>query len=217
MGIELVALQELAKSLISGALKKHLERVFTDAQNSIIEELRNGRLELEEVAKRDDFAGMCSKVWMAAVEGAASENIRIMSKLLVSELKKPILGKEKFYLWVEFIKSLIPEERVLLVGLYRADIAARAQGGSMESHHIHSRVQNWIRRELVGVGRVFETEDHLEQTGQGLQRTGFVISVAGGGRFSFEISPRGRELFQLVNANEWAEAAMADLEAGGHG
>jgi hypothetical protein len=198
-----IVLGKLAVRGMEAAVRRFYDQLKADAEQELAESLRNANVSLEEAIEQNETIAMLHRWDRAWREGASRSKLRLLSRLLASEIGRGPEGADEFQQFAEIVLSLSRDELVFLAVLYEKETqAALKEPNTEKAFKIATRA---FHEELVGPGKLLAHQDDFEAMGVALGRTGLVIPVrhVGGGNY-FAMTMRLERLVALAGIEEWA-------------
>jgi len=186
-----------AGTLIGSALERTISKRAETARDIIIQEIAEGRRLKNDTDEIDEFVAILYRYLRAAQEGTARLNLRLMARVINSQLEREGLYASEFLRYAEIISSLTREEVILIGTRYRERENYRRSRN--QEHWSDAKTINGIVATSL-VPRLFKDEGELTATTTALQRTGMVVS----GGFINEVGPTGGTIWldtPLLGAN----------------
>lgn len=201
---------DLVKGALDIAIRRETQTLLkkrADAATALaIEELRSARIDPSEAALREDVAGMLVTFFMAMAQGAAFKNLRVIAKVLAHKAANSKERADDFIMWANAIGGLLHEEAVLLATLHKHSEAAKTKKSTLDEQHAHTIKAT--KEELVGSGKLIDSDDEFEALCGALARTGFIILVSAWGGMTAAPAPRLAKLARMANLQAWADDAV---------
>ena len=174
-----------ASNLIGTMAGEALERVLKGraerARAIFIEELKDGLRSPNDSGEIDEFVAVLYRYMRAAQEGAARLNLRLMARVIRSQIEHEGLYASEFLRHAELISSLSREEVILLATRHRLrsefDKAKQSENWT-DTRDVNKQVEDGL------IPTVFATRLELNAAMTALQRTGLIwpgaAAVSGG-------------------------------------
>ena len=198
------------------ALSEALSRVMSGradrARNVLLAEIQQGIRPPRDAGEVDEFVAIIYRYMRAAQEGSARLNLRLMARVIKSQIEGTGLYASDFLRFAELIASLSREEVILIATRHRVR-SAFDKSKQTPDWSDTSRVNELVHKELVP--KIFPTDLDMMAALTALQRTGLVWPAAAtsGGGLVWQDTPLLDRVVGLTDF-ESAVAAEADLRSG---
>lgn len=169
----------------SELLSEMFRRRGEKARQIVIDEMRKGCRSKWEVIDPDEFVPIIYRYSRAALEGAATLNLRLMAKVMRGQALNSSMFASDFLGYADLISTLRREELVYLatmLKLTKEDLRLPKDGTSVEYYDVPQSVIIQLRKSLVGTD-FFPDIESISACESAIQRTGlvrYVDSVIGG-------------------------------------
>jgi hypothetical protein len=159
-----------------------LSRLFKNradaAQEIMLSELTRGNVRFSEIDPEECVA-IVYRYLRAAHEGAARNNLRLLSQVLAGQARLGLVKADEFLYYADILTSMRRDEILLTGAILRSWNAASAQASDPTK-----RMQTaTIQAKVALISDVFEDDADFRSVADGLRRTGFLLTqpTAGGG------------------------------------
>jgi len=196
------------------ALKRLVKKRGERARKIVLEEMRRGARDPIEVANADEFVAMAFRYSRAASEGAARINLRLMAKVMRSQVVDPACFASDFLAYADLISSLRRDEIIYLgtmlkwtrAGLKLPKENQFVAGGKQLFYDVAQSVEIRLKKDLPRTPH-FPDRASLDACALAVQRTGLLrqTDATADGFGIFEPSPLLLRLAELADF----EAALA--------
>jgi hypothetical protein len=196
------------------ALSEALSRVMSGraerARKVLLDEIRQGVRPPQDAGEVDEFVAILYRYMRAAQEGSARLNLRLMARVIKSQIEGEGLYASEFLRYAELIASLSREEVILIATRHRVKLAFHKSKRTAEWSDT-GRVNELVQKEMVP--KVFPTGLDMIAALTALQRTGLVWPAAAttGGGFVWQDTPL---LDRIVALADFEAAMTAEAELG---
>lgn len=195
----------LAGTVLSEALGRVMSGRAERARNILLNEIREGLRPPQDSGEVDEFVAILYRYLRAAQEGAARLNLRLMARVIRSQIEREGLYASNFLRYAELIASLTREEVILLATRHR--LRVKFDGTKQTSNWDDtSRVNELVIKAVVP--KVFPTPLDMVAALTALQRTGLVWPAAAttGGGFVWQDTPLLDRIVALAEFESVLEA-----------
>jgi hypothetical protein len=178
----------VAGSALNEALSRVMHQRAARARNELLVEIQQGIRSPHDAGEVDEFVAILYRYMRAAQEGSARLNLRLMARVIKSQIGGEGLYASEFLRYAELIASLTREEVILIATRHRVRMAFDRSKQTADWSDT-SRVNELVRKELVPT--LFPTELDMFAALTALQRTGLVWPAAAttGGGFVWQDTP----------------------------
>lgn len=213
---DIVSALGIAGSNMAGAaLSEALSRVMSGraeiARNVLLVEIQQGIRPPNDAGEVDEFVAILYRYMRSSQEGSARLNLRLMARVIKSQIEGEGLYASEFLRYAELIASLSREEVILIATRHRVRLAFNNSKQTADWSDTGS-VNELVHKELVP--KIFPTGLDMIAALTALQRTGLVWLGAAttGGGFVWQDTPLLDRVVGLANF-ESALAAEAALSS----
>lgn len=170
----LTALNLPGAGTVAALIDRHLRKKATAATSVLIEEVRNGGINILDAVEQDEFISCLWRFHRAAIEGSARQNMRLLARMLagLADANSPPLYAEKFKRYADALADLSREEILVLAELHKICTAF----GARENFYAGKSMRRLVARL---VPNRIASEIELHGILAGLSRTGLISQGSG--------------------------------------
>ena len=100
-------------STLSRPFKAYLDRKMKEAHDELVDAMRDGKIDPEEAAKNDETIAVFYRYGVAARDGTARRNLRLMAKAVVGLLKEDRLSVDEFGRFAPILSELTERQMIV--------------------------------------------------------------------------------------------------------
>ena len=200
-----LSLWGIPASTAVSALHRYVARRAEQARDILIEEVRTGEIDMSRAASEDDAVAVVYRYYLAARDGAARRNLRLLAKAIVGLAQRDRLYSDEFCKHADVLSGLSRDQIFVAGRFYHLRQVQLAETtGSREGPDAWSA----LKEELVP--KAFSTQEHLEAICAQLAGAGLVYFVSVYGGNAYAPSPILIEVAELADfeATLGAEAEL---------
>ena len=102
-------------STLGSAIRSHIARKSAESRDVLIEEMRHGRVDALHVASEDEAAAVIYRYILAARDGAAHRNLRLLAKVMVGLAQRDRLFADEFNKYADLC-SRHTRDQIFVIG-----------------------------------------------------------------------------------------------------
>ncbi len=196
----LTLLLGIPTATLQTAFGQHLADRLNEAGAILREEIRAGNVDVATAAGENDGIGIVYSYMLAARNGAARRNLRMLAKVIVGQARRDRLYADEFNRYAEMLSRLSRDE-IVVVGRYFALVQEElANRDDNDSEHARSDAWNRLVDEMVP--GEFPDRSHVENVCTLAMGHGLVLAISAYGGLAYAPSPLMREISELVDFQE---------------
>ena len=135
----------------------YFERRINESFSVLLDELRAGEIGELDVANQDEVVAICHRFLIAARDGTARRNMRLLARALVGLAKQDRLYSDEFNKYADTLARLT-RDQILLLGRYHAMWVEEIEQSTDQEE---ARARAWKRLNNQLVPTEFPTADHI--------------------------------------------------------
>lgn len=172
-----------------------MRRRGDEARDILFEEISSGRIDTLEAASEDDAVAIVYRYFLAARDGTARRNLRLLAKVIVGQAQRDRLYADNFARYADILARLSRDE-ILVLGKYYS-LALREE--AITSDQEQARSNAW--KQMVGelVPEQFADKRHIENVCTQAMGHGLIIAVSVWGGLAYSLSPLMDELAEFID------------------
>lgn len=160
-------------SACADVISRVMSRRANDAREIFLQEIASGAKHPNDPGDIDEFVPIVYRYLHCAQEGTARLNLRLMARVVKSQMEGKGLYASDFLRYAGLLSSLTRPEIIVLATRHRVRKAFEASRAREDWSDIQA-INGLVLNDLVP--RVFKTQPALEATMTSLQRTGMVMA-----------------------------------------
>lgn len=166
-----LALFGVPTATLQHALGQHVAGRIEIARDTLLDEVRRGKVDMLVAASQDDAIGVIYRYCLAPRDNAARLNLRLLAKVIVGQAKRDRLYAAEFNRYANTLATMTRDEVVVIAALHRH---TKVYEMEIESGDENAPAPFMLLSEKM-VPDQFPTEAHLESVCAGAMRTGMLL------------------------------------------
>jgi hypothetical protein len=114
---DVVSVLGIPSTVLRSLLGSFIQSRMNEAFDILIEELRAGRIDDLHAANEDDTVAVIYRYSLAAREGAARRNLRLLSRAICGLVRRDVLYPDNFNKYADIL-SRLTRDQILVLGRY---------------------------------------------------------------------------------------------------
>lgn len=174
---------------------KYLERKQKEAAEILINELRKGSVEPNDISEHevDPLVEIIYRFSKAVADGAARKNLRLLAQIIAGLKRNKALDPDKFRKWASILEQMTRDE-LMVIGKAIALSRKINEAGDKPSFDFFSILQEEMK--AAGYGK------EVYSLYASVSRTGLLVPVSAFGGLNYTPSPWLDELGRLASIEE---------------
>ena len=182
--------------------RRHLKAKIDEARDILLEELRSGNVDSLHVASEDEAISIVYRYALAARDGAARRNLRLLGKTIVSLAVRDRLYSDEFNKFADILAHLTRDQILVLGRLYA--LFREEEQTSQDNPQVKANVWKRLQDELVP--SQFPTADHITVICSQATGSGLMIAASAYGGLAYRLSPLMDEIAELADFQDTLRA-----------
>ncbi len=182
-------------STAATVFQEFMRRRGDEARNILFEEISSGQIETLEAASEDDAVAIIYRYFLAARDGIARRNLRLLAKVIVGQAQRDRLYADNFARYADILARLSRDE-ILVLGRYYA-LALEEEAATPDQELARSNA--WKRMVAELIPEQFADKRHIENVCTQAMGHGLIIALSVYGGLAYSLSPLMDELADLVD------------------
>lgn len=195
---DVVSLFNLPGSMASQLISGYLQRRGETARDILLVELRKGAIDELHVANEDEAISIIYRYALAARNGAANRNLKLLAKAMVGLAERDKLFSDEFNKHVLVLSQLSRDQIFILAryyGIYQVERNETTDRQQIATFSWQTLVKAMVPDE-------FETEQHIEVILAQCAALGLMLPNSAIGGPSYLFSPLMNEISELVKFHD---------------
>lgn len=187
MGVPSTAL----RSLLGKFIEKRMEQAF----KILLEELKKGKIDENTAASEDEKISIIYRYGLAAKEGAARKNLRLLAQVICGLARNNRLYTDEFHKYANVL-SLLTKDQIYIIGKYASYMETYAVE---DEEYRKIRAAAWKAFVSEIIPAEYPTEQHVLYIMNQLAGLGLIIQDTVIGGIVYNLSPLFNEIRSLTN------------------
>ena len=175
---------------LGATLRSYIERQQEVALKILLEELTKGKIDDLHVAAEDERVAIVYQYFIAARNGAARRNLRLLARSIIGLARRDRLFVDEFSKYQHVLERLT-RDQIVVVGCYLTEFSKHSQG-----------IEAWKSMVSNLVPNDFPTDGHLRYIINECVALGLIVPASGYGMLVYHTSPLLHEITELTDFTE---------------